>query len=187
MTGRCMQQHHSDETLSAYLDGDTSEIDRGALEQHLAACGECRESLAQLRALKVAAAGLDQLLPSAGAWQRIQSRTVARRRPRLRWLWAGAPVAVAAALLVVILARPEPEAAKPGTRERVEAVPVSDEVAAELVAEYEEYMRGIDEALEEIGRAMAENPRNPMVRMAYLNARTSQTRAWDELTSYGGD
>lgn len=47
-------------------------------------------------------------------------------------------------------------------------------------------MRGVDAAITEIETALAENPSNPRVKMAYLGARTAKARAVDHLYA-GGD
>ena len=59
------------------------------------------------------------------------------------------------------------------------------EVTRELGDEYDNYLRGIDEALTEIKRAMAENPGNERVRKAYYRARSTKASALDRLCSGG--
>ena len=60
--------------LSEYLDGELSEADSAALESHLEACGDCSETLDQLRAVSTFAANLEDRAPDADLWGGIASR-----------------------------------------------------------------------------------------------------------------
>jgi hypothetical protein len=64
------------------------------------------------------------------------------------------------------------------------AVPV--EVAASSAADIEQYMSGLDQAIDECEVALAENPGNTRVRSALLAARASRVQSYDRLVS-GGD
>lgn len=183
-----MEHDHIDaERLSAFLEGELDSPDKDRISQHLEVCPDCREVLVQLKAMTEAATGLEQLLPAESTWRAIATRTVERRPALRRWVWAAVPVAAAAALMVVVLTPPEPKPGTPAVAEAVRPLRPDGEVAAGLVSEYESYVRGIDEAIEECEAALAQNPNNPRVRMAYLNARASRVHALDNLASYGGD
>jgi hypothetical protein len=65
------------DSLSAYLDGDLSEADRAALEQHLASCDECRRTLAELRSVVAAADALHDREPTRDLWTGIATRIAA--------------------------------------------------------------------------------------------------------------
>ncbi len=178
------KQHHSDEILSAYLDHDLEPQLAEEVGRHLEECPECRKVLEELTAVRDAARSLEQLEPSESTWYEIQQRTRKRARPRLAWVWTGVAAAAAVVLVVFLVGRrpagaPEPEefAELPSSREKVEAG---------LVQEYEDYLCGLEAAIEECEAALSENPHNPRVRMAYLEARSSRVKALDMLVC-GGD
>jgi len=181
-----MTEHHRDvEQLSALLDDDLEAGRAAEVQGHVDTCDRCRQILEQLAAIREAAAGLEQLEPAPATWFEIQRRIQQRRRPRLAWLWAGVPAAAAAAVLVVVLVGGRPES-KPRIRAVAIGEPTTDEEAADALAlEYDEYLRGIDGALRGGRAAMAENPRNPRVRLAYLNAHETRMTALDRLASGG--
>ncbi len=180
-----MDEHYRDELLSAYLDGDLEQQLAREVEAHLADCPLCREALDELTAVRDAAGTLEALEPSQRTWYEIRRRTVERRSVRPRWAWIAVPAAAAAALLVVVLAR-RPPAGGPGRFEAAGLGTHGAEAAAEMVAEYDEYLHGIEEAIDECEAALAENPGNRQVRFAYLDARTSRVQALDHMASYGG-
>ena len=98
---RDLEQHCSEEILSAYLDGDLESEASGTTAEHLAECEVCRHSLAQVRAIRDAAPGMEQLVPPERVWGAIQERihgSRSRRRQLTRLFWVGVP-ALAAALL----------------------------------------------------------------------------------------
>ena len=196
-----MEQHCSEEILSAYLDGDLESEASGKTAEHLAECEVCRESLAQVRTIRDAAPGMEQLMPPERVWGAIQARIhdVRTRRSRLiRLFWVGVP-ALAAALLVVAVAgwfgQPARDTIRnvahfghvPAPRGMAAAVSeLSKDGAAEQTArEYGEYVRGIDHAIDECRTALDENPGNARVLAAYSGASSDRRRAMDRLTSGG--
>jgi hypothetical protein len=64
--------------LSEYIDGELEPAERLALETHLAACTECRQDLASLRAVVVRAGSLSDAPPSSDLWPGVASRIGAR-------------------------------------------------------------------------------------------------------------
>ena len=97
--------------LMAYLEHETNDADRAAIERHSITCPECGPVLADLRKLRIDAANLPTRAPSRDLWagiaQRIEApvvpigaavvaggRTAARRGPARRW-WMGAAAAAA--------------------------------------------------------------------------------------------
>lgn len=98
--------HYDDEVLSRYMDGELTQSERVSVEEHLGACGQCREVLAALEFVRGAAAGASELEPPARLWQRIQEQigSRARSRARLRWLVAGMPALAAAVVIAVLVA-----------------------------------------------------------------------------------
>jgi anti-sigma factor RsiW len=193
-------QHCSEETLSAYLDGDLESEASGKTAEHLAECEVCRKTLAQVRAIRDAAPGLEQLVPPERVWGAIQARIddARMRRSRMtRLFWLGAP-ALAAALLIVAIAgwfgQPTRDAIRRVARlgrppAQVMATSVADlsrDGAAQQVAqEYGEYVRGIDHAIDECRTALDENPGNARVLAAYSGASSDRRRAMDRLVSEG--
>ncbi len=183
-----MEQHCSEEILSAYLDGDLESEDAGRTAEHIAECPVCRRSLAQVRTIRDAASEMEQMAPSERTWYVIQERIrAARSRPRLvlRLLWVGIP-ALAAALLVVVLAGRAHVPGAPGKGVVAASSELTNEVAADDAArEYEEYVRGIDQAIDECRTALGENPGNARVRAAYSGAQSNRQSAMDRLVSGG--
>jgi len=184
-----LEQHCSEEILSAYLDGDLESEEAGRTAEHVAECPVCRRSLAQVRTIRDAASEMDQMVPSCGTWFAIQERIrTARSRPRLtpRLLWVAVPALAAALLLFVLPGRVRQSL---GTRPGI-AAPASEltgaMAAGDAAREYEEYVRGIDRAIDECRTALDENPGNVRVRQAYLGATSNRQYAMDRLVS-GGD
>lgn len=61
--------------LSDYLDAeDMSAAERASIDAHLATCGSCRATLAELRAVTAKAASLTDLPPAADLWSGIATR-----------------------------------------------------------------------------------------------------------------
>jgi len=169
-----MIEHCSDELLSSFLDGDSSPADAGPIAEHVAVCPTCRRSLSELRGIRTACAELEQLEPPARTWAAIQSRIERRGRVLLlpMWIRVGAPALAAAAVLVAML-----WGRLPGIAGR----PAQDRAASD----YDEYVRGIEQAMSECEAAMLENPGNARVRSALLSAQTSHEGAMDRMTSWG--
>jgi predicted anti-sigma-YlaC factor YlaD len=195
-----LEQHCSEEVLSAYLDGDLESEASGTTAEHLAECEVCRQSLAQVRAIRDEASGMEQLVPPERVWGAIQERihgSRPRRRQLTRLFWVGVP-ALAAALLVVVLAGGLGERARDTIRSYAHfghahaqgmAAAVSElsegKAAEETARDYGEYVHGIDRAIDECRAAMDENPGNARVRAAYSGASSDRQRAMDRLASGG--
>jgi anti-sigma factor RsiW len=195
-----LDQHCSEETLSAFLDGDLDSEASGKTAEHLAECEVCRKTLAQVRAIRDAAPAMEQLVPPERMWRAIQARIddARMRRSRLtRLFWVGAP-ALAAALLVVAavgwFGQP--------TRDKIRSIAhlghapqqgvavavsdlSSDKAAEQTAQEYGEYVRGIEHAIDECRTALDENPGNARVLAAYAGASSDRRRAMDRLASGG--
>ena len=73
--------------LSEYLDGELDSTERGALESHLATCGDCRLTLAELRAVVARAKALEDAQPATDLWSgiagQIRREHTLERRDRL--------------------------------------------------------------------------------------------------------
>ncbi len=183
-----MEQHCSEEILSAYLDGDLEAEAAGTTAEHLAECEVCRQTLAQVRSIRDAAPGMEQLLPPDRVWGAIQERvhgSRSRSRQLSRLFWVGVP-ALAAAVLVVVLVGRAHVRSLPGRGGAVAASDLSVNNATEETArEYGEYVRGIDRAIDECRVALAENPGNVRVRAAYSGATIDRRRVVDRLASGG--
>ena len=64
--------HPNETQLNEYLEATLSADERREVEQHLAACGECRALVDDLRAIQSTAAALDPRDPPARAWSRLE-------------------------------------------------------------------------------------------------------------------
>jgi anti-sigma factor RsiW len=62
------------ERLMAYLEHETDDPTRAALERHALSCAECGALLADLRSLRIEASNLPELTPSRDLWSGIAAR-----------------------------------------------------------------------------------------------------------------
>jgi len=100
---------HRSDRLSDYLDNeDLSAAERADIEAHLAECGECRATLAELRAVASIAASLPDAPPTTDLWAGVanrlpatESKVVSFRSPR-RFSFT-LPQLVAAGLALIVL------------------------------------------------------------------------------------
>jgi negative regulator of sigma E activity len=93
---------HPVETLSAFLDGEVTDRERGAIESHLAACAPCRDLLDDLRCLDRAVADDEPPPVPADLVARIRDAVAAESvapAPVTRRWDRGLPLAAAACLL----------------------------------------------------------------------------------------
>ena len=114
---------HADELISASLTGDLTEVERATLEQHLASCARCRETLAAFRQERQLISGMHHLQPPADLGARVRAGIEAgdlpwwQRRSTLVAM-VGSLGAVAAGLLAVVVLsnlRPGPVAQQTAT------------------------------------------------------------------------
>jgi Putative zinc-finger len=114
---------HADELISASLTGELTEVERAALEQHLARCARCRETLAAFRENRQLISSMRHLQPPADLGARVRAGIEAGDLPwwqRRSTLVAvvGSLGAVAAGLLAVVVLsnlRPTPVAQQSAT------------------------------------------------------------------------
>ena len=74
MTTNAIDCEVFNERLMAYLEHDTDDAQRVALERHALGCEECGALLADLRKLRLDAANLPELTPSRDLWTGIAAR-----------------------------------------------------------------------------------------------------------------
>lgn len=109
--------HHFAEPISALADGTLPAAERPRLEIHLEACRDCRELLADLRALRAEARALESLPVPDALWPRVAARlreqgvsgdsgsgTAMPRGLSRRWMGIAA-LLVAAVALALLAAR----------------------------------------------------------------------------------
>ena len=94
--------------LSDYLDGELTEAERTALEEHVVGCAECRATLVGLRRVVTRARALEDRLPATDLWPGIAERIGARATPpvplrRPRRVSFSLPQLAAAALALTTL------------------------------------------------------------------------------------
>jgi hypothetical protein len=92
--------------LSDYLDGELPAHEHGEVAAHLAACGECRDVLAELQAVAFRAAALrdDDTAPAADLWPGVTKRIrLDRARRAHRTFSFTLPQLVAAGLALMVL------------------------------------------------------------------------------------
>lgn len=121
-----MHHHRAEKLLSAYLDGELSRGEAGAVQEHLLDCAACREAYESLRAAKEAVGQLPVADPPAEFWRSIREPRVRPSSPRLPWrvplrgrrvAWALAAVFVVLVLAAVPLVK--------GTVDRLHATEIS--------------------------------------------------------------
>jgi anti-sigma factor RsiW len=100
-----------EELLPLYVDGDLAGEERRMVDDHLAACGACRESLAAYRVIESALVSRRELRPAAARTaaaviERVRPRAYRYRRPLFGWIFGGmgAPGLAGAALLLAGIA-----------------------------------------------------------------------------------
>ena len=114
---------HADELISASLTGDLTDVERAALEQHLAGCARCQATLAAFRQERQLISGMRHVQPPADLGARVRTGIEAGELPwwqRRSTLVAvvGSLGAVAAGLLAVVVLsnlRPPPVAQQTAT------------------------------------------------------------------------
>jgi hypothetical protein len=114
---------HADELISASLTGDLTETEQAALDQHLAGCARCQETLAAFREERRLVSGMRHQQPPADLGARVRAGIEAGELPwwqRRSTLVAvvGSLGAVAAGLLAVVVLnnlRPGPVARQTAT------------------------------------------------------------------------
>ena len=166
--------HPNDTTLNDYVDGALGPGDRAGVDQHLAACAQCRQLVEDLRAILLAAGQLALREPPVRAWSRLERAitmepavtggTGRTRRGEFRTASAGlkaprsiiAGLAAAAALALATAvglryapSRPAdaPPAASPAATASITAGEAAQSVETELrqaEAHYEKAIKGLE-------------------------------------------
>lgn len=101
MTTNAMNCDVFTDRLMAYLEHETDDATRAAMERHAAACAECGPMLADVRKIRADAANLPELAPSRDLWAGIASRieapvvAIGARESRRTPLWSRTPVRIA--------------------------------------------------------------------------------------------
>ena len=88
--------------LSDYLDDELEPAERSALEQHLATCEGCRDTLAALRQVIARASELPPLVPASDLWPGIEQRVQAIRPVRRTVTFSFGQLAAAAMVLIAL-------------------------------------------------------------------------------------
>lgn len=107
MTTNAMSCDVFHERLMAYLESETDDATRAAVERHAATCADCGAVLADVRKIRADAAQLPQLAPSRDLWAGIAARIEAPVLPlapaERRTAWAGVRPSLRIALLAASL------------------------------------------------------------------------------------
>ena len=97
--------------LSEYIDGELDSSERAGLEAHLATCGQCFATLADLREVVARAKSLEDREPTKDLWagiragltQEREARLTPGRRPGVRRFSFSVPQLMAASIALVFL------------------------------------------------------------------------------------
>jgi predicted anti-sigma-YlaC factor YlaD len=180
---------HLDAKLNEYVDGTLRVVERATVEAHLAECADCREVIAQLRALIAGARGLPQAIePARDLWVPIEMRIVQRATWNVQRLWWRGALAAAAVLVIVLgLYRLQPSSTalyRPGqgwAAVQADFDRASDDLSRILTAErarlrpetvalLERNLPIIDAAIAESRDALAGDPANAELRRLFAAA-----------------
>lgn len=112
-----MDHNSYKELLSALLDGELNENERGTALAHLAECEACRTYFAELNAMRDALGGLDEVEPpedfAAGVLARLHAEAAPQKaKKRSPWRGWGALAACAAVIVLAVAALPRMGGAK---------------------------------------------------------------------------
>lgn len=104
-----MNCEHCRQLISALVDKELTEGERGSLDEHLAQCSECAQYSEQIRELERLTAEWESSAMPREIEQAILDRAKQKRHGWLPRLWSGSyriprPVAWAAAVLLLVLA-----------------------------------------------------------------------------------
>ncbi len=148
----------SDQTLSAFADGDLPAADAAKVRAHLPGCAACRAGVDQLGGLARAARRLDRPEPPPTLWLAVEGALDKRDRPwwlSLRLFGVGALAGAAAVSLAALglgswrthraqLESSAQVAPPPALAARVAADPLLDEAEAELARAAAAYEKSIE-------------------------------------------
>ncbi|MEX0790890.1 MAG: zf-HC2 domain-containing protein, partial [Actinomycetota bacterium] len=108
-----MNDHLAPESLSAYLDGELDERERGRADQHLGSCPDCSGALSALAAAIGSVASLGPVTVTADEHRELRQAVLKSRTSASRlgfrvpqWALAGGLVLVAVTVLAISFLRP---------------------------------------------------------------------------------
>lgn len=102
--GRLRRHPVRREDLSAYLDDRLAPSERARVEEHVDACGRCRQELEELRAVVRALRGLSDV-PARRSFRLSPAQVQAARAPaRPTWTYAYGPLGATAAAAAILFA-----------------------------------------------------------------------------------
>jgi hypothetical protein len=130
------------------VSGTTAEASQADLDAHLASCAACRSLLADLVAIRGAAAGLPDFTPRTEVWANLSQRLAGERAAHPRPFWTGARVALAmAATLLVAVASSMWVLRSPAPASPPQASPAAAVIQSpqDLVQDVDEHLRIADE------------------------------------------
>jgi anti-sigma factor ChrR (cupin superfamily) len=163
--------HPNEDAINGYVEDALGPAERAEVEQHLAACDDCRRLAADLAEIRSVAGALDLREPPARVWSRVERAITLERQhasdaatgqsARKEWRWKAAAPLAAAALLVVatavglrfgMLTRNDASVATTDGAAPANGSVPADVVEAELRAAESHYDRAI-KGLEQIANA----------------------------------
>jgi hypothetical protein len=101
--------------IALYVEGDLSPRKAGRVEEHLAACGHCREFAEGLRRSQAALKSLRAEMVDPAVFEGVRRRVLAQiaARPVSRGWWKYAAVAATFIIIVALFWKPNPPPAPP--------------------------------------------------------------------------
>ena len=150
--------------LSEYLDGELDDVERAALEAHLATCADCTAVLADLRRVVARAQALDDRPPARDLWNGIAERIgvstddLAARRARRRISFT-VPQLVAASIALVVVSAGAARLLVRETAATARPVATGNSTTTRLASWPEKADSSADQAVADLRLAMADGRR----------------------------
>ncbi len=178
---------HCIELLDDYIDGELSDLEASAVDEHLASCPDCAAEHQALVALVALAGRLPDGMSGEDRWPEVAEQL--RNRPASRRISPLAVGLAAAALLAIgvgLATWPSaPTVVEPAPHERTEPDVVADlqalvtelealvaarDLDPEVAAQIADNLRTIDDAIAEIEAALADHPHDPQLTRSLARA-----------------
>ncbi|HMA42167.1 MAG TPA: zf-HC2 domain-containing protein [Gemmatimonadales bacterium] len=167
-----MQDQWTDR-LSEYVDGDLDAAQRSALEAHLADCGQCRATLAELRRVVDRARAMDERPPARDLWPGIAGRIglstdeLAVRRARRRISFT-VPQLIAAGIALIAVSVGTARLVSNKTSTPSTTASASPRLPAVQAALWSKADSSADQEVDELRLALAEGQRSGQLHPATI-------------------
>jgi anti-sigma factor RsiW len=136
-----MVMHPDELVINDYVDGALPPGERDIVERHVAGCGECRQLVDDLRAIRRQTAALRPMEPPSRVWAGIERSLRQPRGARPRWQWLAVAamfvIATAAGVRFIVSSRQAPGVAGT-TASRPNGTPATSADSADMAKSVED-------------------------------------------------